>query len=76
MNSIEQKNIISPADVTEVEKKINNVLEDTYIDMRYLANYAAFDDEVLLTAAAMMATFNFNQEFSQSGIFNSSIIAC
>lgn len=65
---------VTEANMTNVELKISNVLDDTYIDMRYLANYAVFSDEVLLTAAAMMATFNFNQEFSDTSLFNSSVV--
>lgn len=65
---------VSLGDLTKVERKIYNVIHDTYVDMRYLANYANFSDEVLLTAAAMSATFNFNQEFTQSGLFKESII--
>lgn len=64
---------ITLGDATTVESKINQVLEDTYIDIRYLANYSAFSDEVLVTAAAMAATFNFNQVFSESGIFKNSV---
>lgn len=53
------------SDLTLVEQKIQNVLKETYRDMMYLINYYDFDDDVLLTAAAMSATFNFNKEFSE-----------
>ena len=37
-----------------------------------LVNYYDFDDEVLITAAAMLATFNFNKEFSQYNLIGES----
>lgn len=55
-------------DLTDVEMRIQRVLDATYKDMMYLVNYYDFDDEVLMTAAAMMATFNFNAEFSNPGV--------
>lgn len=58
--------------LTEVERKINNVLNNTYEDLRYLANYSAFSDDTLITAAAMLATFNFNKEFSEVKMFGES----
>lgn len=64
---------VTLGDVSQVEYKIYKVLEDTYIDLRYLANYASFSDEALLTAAAMAATFNFNEQFSESNVFGESI---
>lgn len=54
------------ADLTSVESRIQRVLETTKRDMMYLTNYYDFDDEVLLTAGAMSATFNFNREFSET----------
>lgn len=53
-------------DLSEVEKKVQEVLKMTYEDFRYLANYANFSDEALASAAAMIATFNFNTVFSQN----------
>ncbi len=52
-------------DLTDVERRIQATLESTYKDLLYLTNYRDFDDEVLVTAAAMAATFNFNREFSE-----------
>lgn len=50
--------------LSDVEYNIQQVLEKTYKDLMYLTNYYDFDDETLITAASMMATFNFNREFS------------
>ncbi|MEK5165839.1 hypothetical protein NYE69_26315 [Paenibacillus sp. FSL R5-0527] len=52
-------------DLTDVERRIQATLEATYKDLLYLTNYRDFDNEVLITAAAMAATFNFNREFSE-----------
>ena len=61
-------------DLTDVERKIQAVLEKTYTDLMYLINYYDMDDEVLLSAAAMYATFNFNKEFSKTSILGDSIM--
>lgn len=55
-------------DLTDVEKRIQRVLETTKKDLRYLVNYYDMEDETLLAAAAMYATFNFNREFSNTNI--------
>lgn len=60
--------------LTDAEVRIHKVLEKTYEDMMYLINYYDFNDEVLLSMAAMMATFNFNTEFSQYRLFGSSTV--
>lgn len=65
---------VSADNLTDVEQKINRVLNRTYEDMRYLANYSAFSDDVLITAAAMLATFNFNKEFSEVNLFGNSYV--
>lgn len=54
--------------LTEVEKRLLQVQEETYKDLRYLANYAQFDDEVLVSTAAMIATFNFNKAFTETSL--------
>jgi hypothetical protein len=61
-------------DLTKVELKIQDTLDATYKDLMYLTNYYDFDDEVLITAAAMMATFNFNREFSDRKLLSESKI--
>lgn len=61
-------------DLTEVERKIQAVTEKTYNDLLYLVNYYDMDNEVLLCAAAMYATFNFNSEFSQDSLLGNSIV--
>lgn len=62
------------SDLTEVERKIQEVQEKTYVDLMYLVNYYDFDDEVLLNMGAMMATFNFNEVFSKNKVFGESIM--
>lgn len=61
-------------DLSDVERRLQNVLENTYKDMMYLVNYYDFDDEVLLSASAMVATFNFNREFSSYSLLNNNNI--
>nr|WP_295684097.1 hypothetical protein [uncultured Lachnoclostridium sp.] len=56
------------SDLTDIEIRLQRVLEETYTDMMYLVNYYDMDNEVLLSAAAMYATFNFNKEFSQNNL--------
>jgi hypothetical protein len=61
-------------DLTDVERRIQAVLEKTYTDMLYLVNYYDLDNEVLITAAAMYATFHFNEEFSQDSFIGKSVM--
>ncbi len=61
-------------DLTDIERRIQAVLEKTYDDLMYLVNYYDMDDEVLISAAAMYATFNFNSEFSQSSFLGNSVM--
>lgn len=68
-----ERNYVATSDMTDVEKRIIKVLENTYIDLMYLNNYSDFDDEVLLSAAAMIATFNFNEAFSENAILGDNI---
>ncbi len=62
------------SDLTDVERRIQKVLDDTYTDLMYLVNYYDMDDQVLLGAAAMYATFNFNREFSQTNLLGQSVM--
>ncbi|HFL3696572.1 TPA: hypothetical protein ACG3QY_001682 [Clostridioides difficile] len=64
-------NSLSENSLTDVEYRIQKVLEDTYEDFMYLINYYDFSDETLINIAAMMATFNFNSNFSNNKIFGS-----
>ena len=68
-----QRNYVKESDLSEVEKKIMKVLEETYTDLMYLNNYQGFDDDVVLSAMAMCATFNFNEQFSQANLLNEPI---
>lgn len=61
-------------DLSTVEKKIIQTQKETYKDLMYLTNYYDFDDEVLITAAAMTATFNFNREFSENKVIGDSTV--
>ena len=61
------------SDLTDIERRIQAVLDATYEDMLYLVNYYDFDDDVLLTAAAMSATFNFNAEFSSNTLLGEGV---
>jgi hypothetical protein len=60
------------SDLTDVELRIQATLSTTYKDLMYLTNYYDFDHETLVTAAAMMATFNFNREFSNKKLLGES----
>lgn len=57
---------LKDSQLTEVERKIQKVAEDTESDYIDLLNYYTFNDNVLDTAAAMRFTFNFNRIFSES----------
>lgn len=57
---------LKDSQLTEVERKIQKVEEDTESDYIDLLNYYTFNDNVLNTAAAMRFTFNFNRIFSES----------
>lgn len=61
-------------DLTDIEHRIQRVLYTTHLDMLYLVNYSDFDNEVLITAAAMIATFNFNREFSDTRFWGNSVV--
>ena len=65
---------VSTDDLTEVERKLIQVSDATYEDLRYLANYAQFDPEAIVTAAAMIATFNFNRVFSETSVTGDGVI--
>ena len=64
-------------DLSTVETKLHTVLEDTYYDILDLVNYkdytmvsSEYGSHVLISAAAMCATFNFNKEFSDNGFMS------
>ncbi|TDG00884.1 hypothetical protein [Paenibacillus piri] len=67
------------SDLSNVELRIQATLRSTYEDLKYLNNYYDFSndtvgDDVLVTAAAMMATFNFNREFSENKFLGESVV--
>lgn len=62
---------LTESDLTTVELKILNVQDEVYSDLLQLMDYYELGDkidmnEVLTTAAGMLTTFAFNQEFSQT----------
>jgi len=59
-------------DLTEVERKIINYQDNVYEKTLDLVNYYTLSDEVLIQAYSMIQLFEFNKEFSQSGIFGKS----
>lgn len=60
--------------LSEEEKKMQKVLEKTYEDLMYLNNYRDFSEESLISIAAMLATFNFNEVFSKVSIVGDSSV--
>ena len=67
-------------DLTQVEYKLQKVLINTKEDLINLINYKDLTGEsipggndILISAAAMLATFNFNQEFSDTGFMSTNI---
>ena len=65
-------------DLTKVEYKLHRVLKDTYNDLIELVNYKDLTsieggNDILISAAAMLATFHFNQEFSDTGFMSTEI---
>ena len=62
----------SYGDLTDIEKRIQAVTEKTYDDLLFLVNYYDMKDDVLIAAAAMYATFNFNTEFSENSFLGES----
>ncbi len=61
-------------DLTSVERKIIKVQDNVYKTSIDLMNYYILSDEVLINAFAMIQTFEFNKEFSESNLLGSSYI--
>lgn len=61
------------SDLSDVEMRIQETLDSTYTDLMYLTNYYDYDNETLITAAAMLATFNFDREFSETNFLGESV---
>ena len=57
---------LNEADLTEVERKIIKLQDTVYKEAINLMNYYTLSDETLIQAFAMMQTFEFNKEFSQT----------
>lgn len=60
---------LTEGDLTTVEKKILKCNEEFQSAMFDLLNYHKFNDVTLNTSAAMLCTFIFNKNFSETGIF-------
>lgn len=67
-------------DLTTVEYKLQKILKDTKSDLVELLNYKDLTsdaipggNDILVSAAAMIATFHFNQEFSDTGFMSTNI---
>lgn len=60
--------------LTTVEKKIIEVQDSVYEKAIDLMNYYNFDDDVLVSAYAMLQLFEFNKEFSQTSLIGSDYI--
>lgn len=58
---------LNDSDLTKVERAIIKTNRDIYNDYLQLVNYVNFDPAVVGNAMALIATFNFNQNFSQEG---------
>lgn len=59
--------------LTQVERKIQEVESNSQKKMYGLLNAYNYDDNVLVTAAAMNTTFEFNKAFSESKLFGDNI---
>ena len=62
------------SDLTQVEQKIINVQDSVYEKSIDLLNYYTFDDDVLVSAYAMLQLFEFNKEFSQTSLFGEDFV--
>ena len=56
-------------DLTQVEQKIITMYDDVYASLLQLMDYYSFEPEVLNTGAAMLETFAFNKNFSETDLF-------
>lgn len=61
-------------DLTKVEQKIIEVQDSVYEKAIDLMNYYNFDDDVLVSAYAMIQLFEFNKEFSQNSFIGESFV--
>ena len=65
---------LKESDLTQVEKKIQEVSREVRNDWLNVMNYYTLDDVVLNTSSAMLATFDFNRIFSQSGFNQKQVV--
>lgn len=65
---------IKDYELTKVEQTIMKTQKDIRNDWLQLMNYYNLDDSVLNTAAAMIATFDFNKNFSQTAFNQEQIV--
>lgn len=62
------------SDLTTVERKIIKIQDNVYKASIDLMNYYTLSDEVIINAFAMIQTFEFNKEFSQTSLLGESFI--
>lgn len=60
---------LSMEDLTQVEQKIITISDNCYEDLLQVIDYYNFQPEVLNTAIAMLETFEFNRQFSETSVF-------
>lgn len=65
---------LKESDLTQVEKRIQEVSKEVRNDWLNVMNYYTLDDVVLNTASSMIATFDFNRIFSQSGFNQKQVV--
>lgn len=59
---------LSMEDLTQVEQKIITINDNCYADLLQIIDYYNFQPEVLNTAIAMLETFEFNRQFSETSL--------
>ena len=62
------------SDLTKVEQKIIEVQDNVYKELFQLMDYYTFNDDVLVTSAGMLTTFEFNKAFSQTSLIKESFV--
>ena len=65
---------LKESDLTSVELKLVQLGENCYRELFQLMDYHTFNDRVLITAASMIQTFEFNKTFSQDNVIGKSYV--
>lgn len=61
-------------DLTQVEQKIITINDNCYEDLLQILDYYNFQPEVLNTAIAMLETFEFNRQFSETSLIGTDYV--